>query len=79
MQNQYSGNNMPGHMHMQNQPIPGLPIQSTGQSTFVQSSKGIGMPNQYTLNGATPQAFQQGMFQPNPMCPNMPYHSLGQL
>ena len=53
MQNQYSGNNMPGHMHMQNQPIPGLPIQSTGQSTFVQSSQGVGMPNQYTLNGAT--------------------------
>ena len=40
-------------MHMKNQPIPGLPIQSTGQSTFVQSSQGVGMPNQYTLNGAT--------------------------
>ena len=36
------------------------------------------MPNQYTLTGATPQAFQQGMFQPNPMYPNMPYQSLGQ-
>ena len=44
-------------MHMQNQPIPGLPIQYLGQSTFVQSSKGIGIPNQYTLNGATPQVF----------------------
>ena len=34
MQNQYSVKNMQGHVHMQN-----LPIQSTGQSTFVQKSR----------------------------------------
>ena len=64
MQNLDSGKNMQGHVHVQNLPIPGIPIQSTGQSTFVQSSQGVGMPNQYTLTGATSQAFQQGMFQP---------------
>ena len=53
-------------------------IQSTGQSTFVSSSQSVGMPNQYPLTDATPQAFQQGMFQPNPMYPHMPYQSLGQ-
>ena len=66
---------MQGHMHMQNQHIPGLPIQSAGQSTFVQPCQSVGMPNHYTLTGATPQAFQQGMFQPNPMCPYMSYIS----
>ena len=77
MQNQYSGKNMQGHVHIQNLPIPGIPIQSTGQSTFVQSSQGVGMPNRYTLTGATPQAFQQGMFQPNPMCLNMQLSVIG--